>query len=39
MAGMGRTGSVHPLLIAPETLMKAFLNTVELLKAEIVVEV
>jgi hypothetical protein len=38
MAGMGRAGSVYPLEIAPETLMKSFQNTVELLKAEIVVE-
>ena len=37
MAGMGRSGSVYPLNIAPETLMKAFQNTVELLKAEVVV--
>lgn len=39
MAGMGRAGSVYPLNIAPETLMKAFQNTVERLKVEIVVEV
>ncbi len=38
MAGMGRSRSVYPLEIAPETLMKSFQNTVELLKAEIVVE-
>ncbi|MCI5163837.1 MAG: hypothetical protein D3917_17850 [Candidatus Electrothrix sp. AX5] len=38
MAGMGRAGSVYPLEIAPEMLMKSFQNTVELLKAEIVVE-
>lgn len=32
MAGMGRTGTVFPLEIKPEVLMKAFQNTVELLK-------
>jgi hypothetical protein len=37
MAGMGRTGSVYPLDIPPELLRRAFDNTVELLKAEIVV--
>lgn len=35
MAGMGRSGSVYPLNIAPETLMKAFQNTVELLKEQV----
>ena len=38
MAGMGRTGEVYPLNIKPEVLMQAFQNTVDLLKAEIVVE-
>ncbi len=38
MAGMGRSGSVYPLDISPDVLMTAFQNTVELLKAEIVVE-
>lgn len=37
MAGMGRTGSVYPLDISPELLKRAFDNTVELLKAEIIV--
>ena len=37
MAGMGRSGSVYPLDIKPETLMDAFQNTVELLKNQIVV--
>ena len=37
MAGMGRSGSVYPLVIKPEVLMKAFENTVELLKSEVVV--
>jgi len=37
MAGMGRTGSVYPLDISPELLKQAFNNTVELLKAEIIV--
>ena len=35
MAGMARSGSVRPLNISPETLMRAFQNTVELLKAEV----
>jgi hypothetical protein len=35
MAGMARTGSVYPLNIPPEVLMKAFQNTVELLKAQV----
>jgi len=39
MAGMGRSGSMYPLHIAPETLMKAFQNTVEILKAQVVVDV
>lgn len=38
MAGMGRTGSVYPLKIDPNVLMKAFENTVELFKSQIVVE-
>ena len=38
MAGMGRTGEVYPLDIKPEVLMKAFENTVDLLKKEVVVE-
>jgi hypothetical protein len=38
MAGMGRTGSVRPADIAPEVLYRAFLNTVDLLKREVVVE-
>lgn len=38
MAGMGRAGSVYPLEIAPELLKRAFDNTVEILKAEIIVE-
>jgi hypothetical protein len=39
MAGMGRSGSVYPLEITPELLKRAFDNTVEILKREIVVEV
>lgn len=35
MAGMARTGSVYPLDIKPEVLMKAFQNTAELLKAQV----
>lgn len=38
MAGMGRTGSVYPLEISPELLKRAFDNTAERLKAEIIVE-
>lgn len=38
MAGMGRTGTVYDLNISPEVLMDAFKNTVELLKANVVVE-
>src|SRR4030065_768459 len=38
MAGMGRSGSVYPLEISGGLLLRAFNNTVELLKAEIVVK-
>lgn len=38
MAGMGRSGSVYPLHLSPELLERAFQNTVELLKREVVVE-
>lgn len=38
MAGMARTGSVYPLTIAPDVLMRAFQNTVELLKSNVRVE-
>ena len=38
MAGMGRTGSVYPLNISPELLKKAFDNTADLLKKQIVVK-
>lgn len=37
MAGMGRSGSVYPLNLPPELLERAFQNTVELLKAQVVV--
>ena len=37
MAGMGRSGSVYPLDISPAVLMKAFQNTVELLKSQVTV--
>ena len=37
MAGMGRSGSVYPLNIDPDVLMRAFQNTVEALKAQVVV--
>lgn len=38
MAGMARSGSVYPLHLSPELLERAFQNTVELLKAQVVVE-
>ena len=38
MAGKGRCGEVYPLDIKPEVLMKAFINTVELLKKNVTVE-
>ena len=37
MAGMGRSGSVYPLSLKPEVLERAFQNTVEMLKREVVV--
>jgi hypothetical protein len=37
MAGMARSGSVYPLVLPPELLERAFQNTVERLKAEVVV--
>jgi len=37
MAGMARSGSVYDLEMPPELLERAFKNTVELLKAEVVV--
>ena len=39
MAGMARSGSVYPLSLSPELLERAFQNTVDLLKREIVVDV
>ena len=38
MAGLGRAGSVYPLDINPDVLMKAFNNTVKILKSQVVVE-
>jgi len=38
MAGMGRSGSVYPLEISPELLKRAFDNTVDILKNNVVVE-
>lgn len=38
MSGMGRTGSVYPLDMSPETLWNAFNNTTDLLKNQIIVE-
>jgi len=37
MAGMGRAGSVYPLEISPELLKRAFDNTVNILKNQIIV--
>jgi hypothetical protein len=37
MAGMARSGSVYALKLSPELLERAFQNTVELLKAQVVV--
>jgi hypothetical protein len=38
MAGMARSGSVYPLQLPPALLERAFQNTVEMLKREVVVE-
>jgi hypothetical protein len=38
MAGMARSGSVYPLNIEPDVLMRAFQNTVDLLKSNVEVE-
>lgn len=38
MAGMARSGSVTPLSIEPEVLVRAFQNTVDLLKKEVQVQ-
>lgn len=38
MAGMARSGSVYELKLSDEVLQRAFKNTVELLKAQIVVQ-
>lgn len=38
MAGMARSGSVYPIQLPPELLEKAFQNTVDLLKSQVVVE-
>jgi len=38
MAGMGRTGKIYPFDLKPDVLLKAFNNTVELLKSQIKVE-
>jgi hypothetical protein len=37
MAGMARSGSVYELKLSPELLERAFQNTVELLKSQVVV--
>ena len=38
MAGMGRAGSVFPIVLSDELLQRALANTTELLKSQIVVE-
>lgn len=38
MAGMARTGTVYPLDVSPDVLMRAFQNTVAALQANVVVE-
>lgn len=38
MAGMGRSGTVYELKLSDELLQKAFRNTVELLKSQVVVK-
>ena len=38
MAGMARSGSVYPLHLSPELLERAFQGTVELLKAQVMME-
>jgi hypothetical protein len=38
MAGMARSGSVYPLEISPDVLMKAFNNTADLLKNQVEVK-
>lgn len=38
MAGMARSGSVYPLHLSPELLERAFQNTVEALKQNVMVE-
>lgn len=38
MAGMGRSGSVYELKLPDELLQRAFRNTVDLLKAQVVVK-
>lgn len=35
MAGMARSGSVYPLNLDPDVLMRAFQNTIEMLKANV----
>lgn len=37
MAGMARSGEVYDLAFTPELLMAAFINTVDLLKAQVVI--
>jgi hypothetical protein len=38
MAGMGRTGTVYPLVLSNELLQKAFQNTVQMLIKEVEIE-
>jgi hypothetical protein len=37
MAGMARSGSVYDLTMPPELLERAFKNTVDLLKSQVVI--
>jgi hypothetical protein len=37
MAGMARSGSVYEIKIDPDVLMRAYVNTIELLKQNVVV--
>ena len=38
MAGMGRTGEVYAEELDPDILQRAYLNTIELLKSQVVIE-
>jgi len=38
MAGLARSGNIYPATISPEMLVKAYNNTIELLKSQVVIE-